>query len=135
MKFTHASVAGNVEILAADVFTAVPVKIAETDVVLAGTPITAAGMKDTAGTNAMGILLYDVDPAANPNGAANGFIASGFAQGTSANVDNMYAVAAQAIAAAPQAPAAPAAGTWTCPTCGKENDGNFCPACGTKKPE
>lgn len=70
MKFTNASVAGNVEILAADVFTAIPIKIAETDVVLAGTPVTAAGMKDTAGTNAMGILLYDVDPAANPNGAA-----------------------------------------------------------------
>lgn len=24
---------------------------------------------------------------------------------------------------------------WTCPTCGRENEDNFCPACGTKKPE
>ena len=24
---------------------------------------------------------------------------------------------------------------WYCPQCGKENEGQFCPACGTKKPE
>lgn len=70
MKFAKASVAGNVEILAADVFTALPVEITETTTVLAGTPVTAAGKKDTTGANAMGILLYDVDPTANPNGAA-----------------------------------------------------------------
>lgn len=30
--------------------------------------MTAAGKKSTDGTDATGILLYDVDPAANPNG-------------------------------------------------------------------
>ena len=27
------------------------------------------------------------------------------------------------------------ADTWTCPECGQENTGNFCPFCGTKRPE
>ncbi|MBQ9459551.1 MAG: DUF1610 domain-containing protein, partial [Oscillospiraceae bacterium] len=27
-----------------------------------------------------------------------------------------------------------APGTWTCPKCGKVNDGAFCPGCGTPKP-
>ena len=70
MKFSKTSVAGNVEILAATPYKAVPVCITETDPVLAGTPVTAAGKAVAAGTGAMGILLYDVDPAANPNGAA-----------------------------------------------------------------
>ena len=56
-----------------------------------------------------------------------------------------FAQAAPAPAAAPApeapkapetpAPAAPAANSWKCPTCGSENTGNFCPQCGTKKPE
>ena len=31
--------------------------------------------------------------------------------------------------------AALADGTWICKTCGRENDSNFCPKCGTKRPE
>ena len=27
-----------------------------------------------------------------------------------------------------------APGTWTCPKCGRTNDGAFCPGCGTAKP-
>lgn len=78
MEFKNTTVGGTVEILAADDFTPVPIKIEETSVVKAGTPITSGGKKATftAGTggatgttNAYGILLYDVDPAKNPNAA------------------------------------------------------------------
>lgn len=72
MKFKTTSAAGTVEILAADEFTAIPIKVAGTDVVKAGTPLTSAGAKATSASGAIdaaGILLYDVDPAENPNGA------------------------------------------------------------------
>lgn len=78
MKFTSTTVGGTVEILAADDFTATPFTVTETTAVKAGTPMTLAGKKATftAGTGgatgtttANGILLYDVDPASNPNGA------------------------------------------------------------------
>jgi hypothetical protein len=72
MKFAEYSVDGTVEILASKDFQAVPIKVAAPEsgtVVKAGTPLTAAGASTT-GANAMGILLYDVDTAANPNGAA-----------------------------------------------------------------
>ena len=58
MKFSKASVGGTVEILAADDFVAIPICVTESSAVPAGMPMTAAGM-----------LLYDVDPAVNPNGA------------------------------------------------------------------
>lgn len=78
MKFKNTTVGGTVEILAADDFDAIPFTVTETSVVKAGTPMTLAGKKATftAGssgatgtTTANGILLYDVDPASNPNGA------------------------------------------------------------------
>lgn len=72
MKFAEYSVDGTVEILASKDFQAVPIKVAAPEsgtVVKAGTPLTAAGASTT-GANAMGILLYDVDTSANPNGAA-----------------------------------------------------------------
>lgn len=68
MKFTTTNVS-MVEILAADDFVAIPIKVTETGTVLAGTPLTAAGKKIADGTGAAGILLYDVDTEANPNGA------------------------------------------------------------------
>ncbi len=79
MKFATASIAGTVEILAADEFVGVPITVTGTSVVKAGTPMTLAGVKATeedadassqkaAKTNADGILLYDVDPTENPNG-------------------------------------------------------------------
>lgn len=76
------TVAGSVEILASKDFQAIPIKVAvpgstvdgtfvpaNDPVVKAGTPLTAAGASTT-GSGAVGILLYDVDTATNPNGAA-----------------------------------------------------------------
>lgn len=72
MNFAKTEYAGTVEILASNDFQAVPVKVAAPQsgtVVKAGTPLTAAGASTT-GSGAAGILLYDVDTAKNPNGAA-----------------------------------------------------------------
>lgn len=71
MKLTDTQVAAGVEILAADTFVAIPILVDETGLVKAGTPMTKAGKKITATSyaTAAGMLLYDVDPTANPNGA------------------------------------------------------------------
>ena len=76
MKFADTTVDGGIEILASNDYQAVPVKVATpsgegvtTTVVKAGSPLTAAGASTT-GSGAVGILLYDVDTAVNPNGAA-----------------------------------------------------------------
>lgn len=70
MIFSKTSVSGTVEILAADEYTAIPIKVDETSAVLAGTPMTSAGKKISATSfaTAAGMLLYDVDPTVNPNG-------------------------------------------------------------------
>lgn len=71
MKYSTTSIGGGVEILASQDFTAIPIKCAtpgEGTVVKAGTPLTANGAATTA-SGAVGILLYDVDTACNPNGA------------------------------------------------------------------
>lgn len=71
MKFTKTDIGGSVEILASKDYQSVPIKVAtpgEGTVVKAGTPLTDAGVATT-GSGAVGILLYDVDTAANPNGA------------------------------------------------------------------
>jgi len=67
MKMKTTSVGGTVEILASDRFKAIPAKISGTDAVKAGMPVTLAGAAAPARTGAAGILLYDVDPTANPN--------------------------------------------------------------------
>lgn len=72
MKYTETSIGGGIEILASKDFQAIPVKVAvpgSGTVVKAGTPLTADG-ESTTGSGAIGILLYDVDTAENPNGAA-----------------------------------------------------------------
>ena len=84
MNFSETTVAGGVEILAANNFMAIPIKVATPmsgTVVKAGTPLTSEGASTT-GSGAVGILLYDVDTAKNPNGAAvtNGYIDSVKAQ-------------------------------------------------------
>ena len=68
MKFTKTSVGGTVEILAADDFVAIPICVTEAAAVM---PMTAAGKKvaATSYATAVGMLLYDVDPTENPNGA------------------------------------------------------------------
>lgn len=75
MKFADTAIAGSVEILASNDYQAVPIKVATpsgegvtTTVVKAGTPLTSAGASTT-GSGAVGVLLYDVDTAVNPNAA------------------------------------------------------------------
>lgn len=84
MKYNITTVGGGVEILASKDFQAIPVKVATPGsgtVVKAGTPLTATG-ESTTGSGAIGVLLYDVDTAENPNGAAvvQGIINAGVAQ-------------------------------------------------------
>lgn len=75
MKFTQNTVNGiNDTILASNDYTAIPFTVTETAAVKAGYPMTLAGKKAVAAgetgsktINANGILLYDVDPAENPN--------------------------------------------------------------------
>lgn len=72
MNFNKTTVTNGVEILVGltDMHTLTPIKVAsplDGYVVKAGTPLTAAGASTT-GANAIGILLYDVDTAMNPNG-------------------------------------------------------------------
>ena len=72
MNFAKTTYGGTIEILASKDFQAIPVKVATPGsgtVVKAGTPLTAAG-ESTTGSGAIGVLLYDVDTAKNPNGAA-----------------------------------------------------------------
>ena len=72
MKFSTTEYGGTVEILASKDFQAIPIKVATPmsgTVVKAGTPLTEDGASTT-GSGAVGILLYDVDTAENPNGAA-----------------------------------------------------------------
>ena len=69
MNFAKTTYGGTVEILASKDFQAIPVKVAGSSIVKAGTPLTATG-ESTTGSGAIGILLYDVDPTKNPNGAA-----------------------------------------------------------------
>lgn len=67
MKFTRNTVNGiNDTILASNDYTAIPFTVTEAAAVKAGYPMTLAGKKATSVT-ADGILLYDVDPAENPN--------------------------------------------------------------------
>ena len=71
MKFSETSIGGSVEILASKDYQAIPATIAAPGsgtVVKAGTPINSSG-ESTTGSGAIGILLYDVDTAVNPNGA------------------------------------------------------------------
>ncbi len=69
MNVTTRQAGGNVEILATNNPQTIPATIAGTEIVKAGMPITDAGAAAPAGTGAVGILLYDVDPKINPNAA------------------------------------------------------------------
>ena len=70
MRFASKPLDGfTVTILASDDYQAVPLKIDETGTVKAGMPIKNDGKKSVDGSDAIGILLYDVDVDANPNGS------------------------------------------------------------------
>ena len=70
MKFTSKSAGEMFTILASDNYNAIPITVGGTSLVKAGTPLTADGTAPTSGvTGAIGVLLYDVDPTINPNGA------------------------------------------------------------------
>ena len=94
------TVAGTVEILASKDFQAIPIKVAAPEsgtVVKAGTPLTAAGASTT-GSNAVGILLYDVDTDVNPNGAA---VVQGIVDSTKAQAHSGVTYAAALATALP----------------------------------
>jgi len=104
MIFKETAIAGGVEILASKDFQAIPIKVATpsgegvtTTVVKAGTPLTAAGASTT-GSGAVGILLYDVDTALNPNGAA---VVQGIIDSTKAQAHSGVTYAAALATALP----------------------------------
>lgn len=73
--------------------------------------------------------------ASNPNGAVMGFYGMHMAQQAGGmNAQDFYAMGQQQQAQQQQA-AQPAANAWTCPKCGAQATGKFCPECGEKKPE
>lgn len=69
MKFSKKTIDGTITILASNDYEAIPFAVTETSPVKAGMPMKLDGTSVAAGTGADGILLYDVDPDANPNAA------------------------------------------------------------------
>lgn len=72
----------------------------------------------------------------NPNGAAMGFFGMNMAMGAGNNTNAaaFYEKAAQEEAKKEETKKETAKDTWTCPKCGHEVTGKFCPECGEKKP-
>ena len=101
----------------------------EDAVAMGSSPFMMAGRMTTATANAMETA------AGNSAGAMTGFMGMGMAMNNSGsagfNPQNMYAAGVQQQQ---QQAAAPAADGWKC-ACGATVNGNFCPNCGTKKPE
>ncbi len=94
-------------------------------------PFMMAGRMTDATANAMETA------AGNSAGAMTGFMGmnmAGNAMGGGFGAAQGFYQMGRQQQPAPSAPA-PAAGGWTCPTCGVQAKGKFCPECGTKKPE
>ena len=75
--------------------------------------------------------------ASNENGAMTGFMGMGMAMnagGGAGAAQDLFAMGRQDRQAQQQNAAAAPAGSWKC-KCGATATGNFCPECGTKKPE
>ena len=98
MYFDTKSIGGTVEILASNDYQAVPITVTETATIKAGMPMKNDGKKTTTGEDAIGILLYDVDPKRNPNGAVvmDGIIDWSKCQAN--NTDDLSGLTADAIA-------------------------------------
>ncbi|MBP5212894.1 MAG: SPFH domain-containing protein, partial [Pyramidobacter sp.] len=78
--------------------------------------------------------------AGNSAGAMTGFMGMGMAMNAGGGMNaaqGFYAMNQQNQQQQAQQPQqqAPAAGAWTCPKCGAQATGKFCPECGEKKPE
>ena len=100
MKFSTTEIGGSVEILASKDYQSVPIKVAAPEtgtIVKAGTPLTSEGASTT-GSGAVGILLYDVDTAGNPNGA---IVTSGIIDATKAQSHSGVTYVAALYAALP----------------------------------
>ena len=101
MKFANETIGGGVEILASKDFQAIPQVLAVpgsgSKVVMAGTPIDEDGATTT-GLGAIGILLYDVDTEANPNGA---LVVQGIIDATKAQAHSGVTYVAALYAALP----------------------------------
>jgi membrane protease subunit (stomatin/prohibitin family) len=80
------------------------------------------------------------DAGSNANGAMAGFMGMGVGMNAGANIlggyqqNPQYAQPQQNAQPAPQPQQAQTANGWKC-SCGAVNTGNFCPECGSKKPE
>lgn len=96
MRYAEITASNGVEILASNDYQAIPVTVTGDDVLKAGTPITADG-ESTTGEDAIGILLYDVDPTVNPNGAA---VVAGIIDATKAQAHSGVTYVAADLAAA-----------------------------------